>query len=175
MKTSICNFSHDNGKDIDPLYMTQNGHLEGLQSFAVQQSEESMEILQFLSTTVFTFFLSITVYKLQNLHRLFALLNGKTLKLSPKMAVLTSSARRLYLFRYHVRSYRLKSLYREKYSTVKLLLTSNQESVSQLQGVLIYKRVMDLRISVYFQYVMCKECITITYLEMSMAVTAAGE
>ena len=32
-------------------------------------------------------------------------------------------------------------------------VTSNQESVSQLHGVLIYKRAMDLTISVYFDQV----------------------
>ena len=38
------------------------------------------------------FYFIFCVYKLQNFHRLFALLNGRTLKLFPKMPVLTSCA-----------------------------------------------------------------------------------
>ena len=46
-----------------------------------------------MSIKCFTFYFN--VYRLYNLHRLFALLNGGTLKLSPEIVVLTPCARGL--------------------------------------------------------------------------------
>ena len=54
-----------------------------------------MEILEFMNIKFFTFYFIFIIYKLYNFHRLFALLNGETLKLSSKMAVLISCARGL--------------------------------------------------------------------------------